>query len=241
MDYAMASNMQSRALGSSCRIQIYVDTSFCVPSSTSPCCHSRCTQSSKVMIAIPVIIARAVLFVAVKDAARVNDIIETVSRTLYEIASSIPFLAFLFLRHLYPKPLDDLFMESLYYLDTRNPDRPSYSTALKKRVYRLELRPNVVSYVKRTWRKIVLGSGLYLFSLLPKVGRFVFPAAGSITVEKFFVWPNPLRNRCLCNIQVARQYTRYRRWCLLLLSPTMVHDDTYSNIDWNAGTHARTT
>jgi uncharacterized protein involved in cysteine biosynthesis len=96
------------------------------------------------------------------------------------------------LRHIYPRPLDDLFMQSLewsdkMYLDKHSQDtngkdplRPLYSKTLS-----LYAR-NPTSYstrrfskfVRRTVKRLLLGLVLYILSLIPLVGRLVFPAAG---------------------------------------------------------------
>ncbi|CAO3598498.1 unnamed protein product [Absidia cylindrospora] len=49
---------------------------------------------------------------------------------------------------------------------------------------RKQVWPSMKSFVLRTWKKVRLGLVIFLLSLLPEVGRFVFPAAGAYTTFK---------------------------------------------------------
>jgi hypothetical protein len=96
------------------------------------------------------------------------------------------------LRHIYPKPLDDLFMKSLEWSDkiylekhshddkTKHPLRPIYSKTLS--LYARNSSANSVKgftlFLRRTAKRFVLGIVLYFLSLVPVVGRLVFPTAG---------------------------------------------------------------
>ena len=94
-------------------------------------------------------------------------------------------------RHAYPKPLDDLFMQSLAWSDkmyvekhalddkTKQPLRPLYykSLALYGR-HPSHSSGGFSKFVHRTAKRLLIGIILYILSLLPLVGRFVFPAAG---------------------------------------------------------------
>ena len=96
------------------------------------------------------------------------------------------------LRHIYPTPLDDLFMQSLEWTDriyqdkhaqddkTKQPLRPLYSKtlALYARDPSTHSTPRVYKFVRRTVKRLALGMVLYLLSLTPGLGKFVFPAAG---------------------------------------------------------------
>jgi uncharacterized protein involved in cysteine biosynthesis len=96
------------------------------------------------------------------------------------------------LRHIYPKPLDDLFMQSLEWSDkiykdkhskddpTKEPLRPLYSRtlALYARNSSSHSPQRISKFVRRTVKRLVLGLVLYLLSLIPGLGKLVFPAAG---------------------------------------------------------------
>jgi len=96
------------------------------------------------------------------------------------------------IRHIYPKPLDDLFMQSLEWTDrmyvekhamddkTIHPLRPLYSKTLVlyARNPSSISRSRMSKFVRRTVKRLVLGFALYLLSLLPVIGKLVFPAAG---------------------------------------------------------------
>jgi len=96
------------------------------------------------------------------------------------------------LRHIYPRPLDDLFMQSLEWSDRIYQDkhandkksglplRPLYSKALAlyarnpstQSTYRMS------KFIRRTVKRLAIGFGLYLLSFLPGIGKIIFPAAG---------------------------------------------------------------
>lgn len=93
------------------------------------------------------------------------------------------------LRHIYPKPLDQLFMQSLEWSDSiyskkhANDDkstlRPLYYKTLS--LYSADASPSARSFSKfarRTFKRLLLGLALYILSLIPGIGKFVFPAAG---------------------------------------------------------------
>lgn len=96
------------------------------------------------------------------------------------------------LRHIYPKPLDDLFMQSLEWTDkiylnkhaqddkTKQPLRPLYSKtlALYARDPATHSTQRVSKFARRTIKRLGLGLVLYILSLIPGIGKLVFPAAG---------------------------------------------------------------
>ncbi|KAG0174654.1 hypothetical protein DFQ28_005248 [Apophysomyces sp. BC1034] len=90
-------------------------------------------------------------------------------------------MALLFIRYVYPKPLDDIFMESLIYVDKCHPGRPPYATALSKERYRINYWKNKEEFSDRVRAKLrlfTLGFFVFFGSLLPKVGPLVLPIAG---------------------------------------------------------------
>ena len=104
---------------------------------------------------------------------------------------ALPFLIMTIIRHAYPKPLDDLFMQSLEWSDkmyvkkhahddkTKQPLRPPYykSLALYGR-QATHSSGGLSKFVRRTAKRLLIGVVLYILSLVPFIGNFVFPAAG---------------------------------------------------------------
>jgi hypothetical protein len=96
------------------------------------------------------------------------------------------------LRHIYPKPLDDLFMKSLEWSDkiyaekhshddkTKQPLRPLYSKTLSlyARNSTAHAAKGFTLFLRRTVKRLGLGIILYFLSLVPVVGKLIFPAAG---------------------------------------------------------------
>lgn len=105
---------------------------------------------------------------------------------------ALPFLIMTVLRHIYPKPLDDLFMQSLEWSDkiylekhaqedqTKPPLRPLYYKSLALYAHNSPSHgtERVTKFIRRTVKRLVLGLILFVLSMLPGIGRFVFPAAG---------------------------------------------------------------
>ena len=105
---------------------------------------------------------------------------------------ALPFLIMTILRHIYPQPLDDLFMQSLEWSDkmyigkhahddpTTQPLRPLYynSLALYARNSPSYSTERFTKFIRRTLKRLMLGIVLLLLSMVPVIGRFVFPAAG---------------------------------------------------------------
>src|SRR5436190_15271887 len=104
---------------------------------------------------------------------------------------ALPFLIMTIIRHIYPQTLDDLFMQSLGWSDRINkekhaqdtnqnkPFRPLYSETLC--LYASAPRSDTQrfwKFVRRTTKRLVLGTILYVLSMIPGVGFLVFPAAG---------------------------------------------------------------
>ncbi|KAG2220138.1 hypothetical protein INT45_006166, partial [Circinella minor] len=141
---------------------------------------------ARLVITLPVQILRLILWIVggPDKLGGTDDILVSVNRNIGEMMSSLPFLVLLFMRYLYPKPLDDLFMESLRFIDSQHPERPPYASSLSKRRYRKEYWNNMKGYMKRSWKNLRLGIVILLLSRLPIVGQFVFPAAGAYTTFK---------------------------------------------------------
>ena len=103
---------------------------------------------------------------------------------------ALPFLIMTILRHVYPKPLDKLFMESLEWSDKmyankhsqetnkEEPLRPLYSKTLSLYARNSSYTQRFSKFVRRTVKRLFLGLLLYLLSMIPGIGKLVFPAAG---------------------------------------------------------------
>ncbi|KAG2215246.1 hypothetical protein INT46_006649 [Mucor plumbeus] len=140
---------------------------------------------TNVLIAIPIHVVRFILWFSTSDkASQADEALESANRFVREIVASVPLLALLFMRYVYPKPLDDLFMESLRYLDSSHPDRAPYASILAQQKFKRKYWADMKDYMLRTWKKVRLGLLLLLLSMIPFVGRFVFPAAGAYTTYK---------------------------------------------------------
>lgn len=134
---------------------------------------------TNLLITIPIQILRFVLWVfASGNTTHVDNTLESANRFIRETVAYVPFLALMLMRYLYPKPLDDLFMESLRYLDAMHPSRPPYATILSEQKFKRKYWADIKDYSIRTWKKVRIGLLLLVLSAIPVVGRFVFPAAG---------------------------------------------------------------
>ncbi|CAO3627188.1 unnamed protein product [Mucor hiemalis] len=140
---------------------------------------------TNVLIAIPIHIVRSVLWFSASDkAAQADEALESVNRFVREVVASVPLLALLFMRYIYPKPLDDLFMESLRFLDATHPERPPYASILAEQKLKKKYWADMKDYMMRTWKKSRIGILLLILSFIPFIGQFVFPLAGAYTTYK---------------------------------------------------------
>jgi hypothetical protein len=100
---------------------------------------------------------------------------------------NLPFLGLMFMRYIYPQPLDSLFIESLRHVDYtyikkhegEQNLRPPYTPALERYPYGTERWDEMFQYLKRTWNKFKIALLLYFLSLLPFFGAFVYPVASA--------------------------------------------------------------
>ncbi|KAI7901244.1 uncharacterized protein BX663DRAFT_475722 [Cokeromyces recurvatus] len=138
------------------------------------------------LITIPIRIAQYFIWVFTKgeQVTKAQTLLDSAYQSIHEIVASLPLLALLLMRYVYPKPLDDLFMESLRYLDQQYPQRKPYATVLEQQKSKRNHWIDMKQYISRTWKKIRLGILLLLLSMLPVIGKFVFPAAGAYTTYK---------------------------------------------------------
>lgn len=109
----------------------------------------------------------------------INSTLYFLNNTIHSIIGSLPFLLLLFMRYIYPRPLDNLFMISLDYVDRKkNPNQPSYAYRLSLLKKKSMFWQNMKDYISRSWKKFRIGIILGALSMIPYVGIFVFPAAG---------------------------------------------------------------
>ncbi|KAI7894858.1 uncharacterized protein EV154DRAFT_497226 [Mucor mucedo] len=137
---------------------------------------------TNLLVAIPIHVVRFVLwFSSSTKASQADDALESANRFVRELVASVPLLSLLFMRYIYPKPLDDLFMESLRFLDSTEPNRAPYASVLAKQKFKRNYWVDMKEYMWRSWKKVRIGMVLLILSFLPYVGRFVFPLAGAYT------------------------------------------------------------
>ncbi|CAG8444596.1 3436_t:CDS:2 [Ambispora leptoticha] len=100
---------------------------------------------------------------------------------------NLPFLGLLFMRYIYPQPLDSLFLESLRQIDIvylrkhqgEQELRPPYASALERYDLDINYWAEMRAYMMRTFRDLRWTALLYLASLIPLVGRLIYPAASA--------------------------------------------------------------
>jgi hypothetical protein len=157
---------------------------------------------ANVLISIPIQIVRSILWLSSSDKAmHADDALNSISKLIRELISSVPFMVLLFMRYVYPRPLNELFMESLRYLDKTHPDRAPYCAPLLLQKTKKTYWKDMKDYVVRSWKKLRIGMLLLLLSFIPVIGRFVFPLAGrfiSKTCPDFF-WGGERKEPCDLN------------------------------------------
>ncbi|CAG8470066.1 2837_t:CDS:2 [Paraglomus occultum] len=100
---------------------------------------------------------------------------------------NLPLFGLLFMRYIYPEPLDSLFLESLrqvdyQYLKKHNDEsdlRPAYAPLLEKYDNTINYWDEMKRYIKRTLIQMRNATALYMLSFIPLVGRMVYPAASA--------------------------------------------------------------
>ncbi|KAG0094864.1 hypothetical protein BGZ93_006679 [Podila epicladia] len=134
--------------------------------------------------------------------------LEIFSNKAHELMSSIPLLGLLFLRYLYPQPLDDIFVEGLAYSDylllqehehvkaqasqtvSTLGSKPStnvmdyrgpFTPALLAYPYRVRHWHEMWRYMRRTWKRLKWGLLFLVLSWVPVLGRFAFPIASFLS------------------------------------------------------------
>ncbi|KAG0231348.1 hypothetical protein BGW41_002214 [Actinomortierella wolfii] len=135
--------------------------------------------------------------------------LEMFSLKAQELMSSIPLLGLLFLRYLYPQPLDDIFMEGLAYSDQLLiqehqhqkqlqaqqreaglyvEDKPfvmdhrgPFAPALAAYPYKVRYWHEMWRYMRRTWKRLKWALLFLVVSWLPIIGPLAFPVASFLS------------------------------------------------------------
>ncbi|KAF9286193.1 hypothetical protein BGZ68_003138 [Mortierella alpina] len=135
--------------------------------------------------------------------------LEIFSNKAHELMSSIPLLGLLFLRYLYPQPLDDIFVDALVYSDhllvqehehaklqqardpaSIDPNSPSihvmdhrgpFAPALLEYPYKVRHWQEMWRYMRRTWKRLKWALLFLVLSWVPILGRFAFPVASFLS------------------------------------------------------------
>ncbi|KAF9108695.1 hypothetical protein BGX29_008227 [Mortierella sp. GBA35] len=135
--------------------------------------------------------------------------LEVFSNKAHELMSSIPLLGLLFLRYMYPQPLDNIFIDGLVYSDhllmqehehakaeqTRNPGsvdpsspsiyvmdhRGLFAPALLAYPYKVQHWHEMWKYMRRTWKRLKWALLFLVLSWFPIIGRFAFPIASFLS------------------------------------------------------------
>lgn len=135
--------------------------------------------------------------------------LEIFSNKAHELMSSIPLLGLLFLRYLYPQPLDDIFVDGLIYSDhllmqehehakaeqARNPavvdpNSPSiyvmdhrglFAPALLAYPYKVQHWSEMWRYVRRSWKRLKWALLFLVLSWFPIIGPLAFPIASFLS------------------------------------------------------------
>ncbi|KAF9186329.1 hypothetical protein BGZ51_002076 [Haplosporangium sp. Z 767] len=138
--------------------------------------------------------------------------LEIFSNKAHELMSSIPLLGLLFLRYMYPQPLDDIFMDALVYSDhlliqeyqhakeeqamnptAVDPTEPSiyvmdhrgpFAPALLAYPYRVRRWHEMWRYMLRAWKRLKWGLLFLVLSWIPVIGRFAFPVASFLSTTQ---------------------------------------------------------
>ncbi|KAF9963167.1 hypothetical protein BGZ65_005436 [Modicella reniformis] len=135
--------------------------------------------------------------------------LEMFSNKAHELMSSIPLLGLLFLRYLYPQPLDNIFVDALEYSDhlllqdharakmeqSKNPNavdplspsifvmdhRGPFTPALLAYPYKVQTWREMWRYMRRTWKRLKWALLFLVLSWIPVLGRFAFPVASFLS------------------------------------------------------------
>ncbi|KAG0232232.1 hypothetical protein BGX31_005222 [Mortierella sp. GBA43] len=152
---------------------------------------------------------RVLSYAADSDTSESQRGLEMFSNKAHELMGSVPLLGLLFLRYMYPQPLDNIFIDALMYSDhlllqeharakqeqAKNPDavdplstsiyvmdhRGPFAPALLAYPYRVQTWKEMWRYVRRTWKRLKWGLLFLVLSWVPVIGRFAFPVASFLS------------------------------------------------------------
>lgn len=175
------------------------------------------TGFAQILVGLPIHLLRLFFWTLsptfLQDHHAVNATLTLSHAILHDLISALPFVLLLFMRYVYPQPLDNLFMESLVFVDKQyhqghraalpskqlkrdhatKPSRTQHKTPLNELTFsqRLVMQKkrsrhwqNLKDSGARTWKKVRLGLLLGTLSMVPYFGAFVFPAAGKFAQRK---------------------------------------------------------
>jgi hypothetical protein len=175
------------------------------------------TGFAQILVGLPIHLLRLFFWTLsptfLQDHHTVNATLTLSHTTLHDLISALPFALLLFMRYVYPQPLDNLFMESLAFVDKQyhqgnrvaSPSKqlkrdhgtkrarvqhktpsnePTFSQRLVMQKKRSRHWQNLKDSSARTWKKVRLGLLLGVLSMVPFFGAFVFPAAGKFAQRK---------------------------------------------------------
>ncbi|ORX55560.1 hypothetical protein DM01DRAFT_1320789 [Hesseltinella vesiculosa] len=140
---------------------------------------------ARIMVGLPFQLIRILLWAIAPSLLDASEpFLETAHDTLHNAIAGLPFLLLLLMRYLYPKPLDQLFMSSLQFIDDYQMHPVSFAKRLAQQPIRSTWWRNLKDYLARSWVRWRIGLILTLLSMIPLVGSFVFPVAGALSTFK---------------------------------------------------------
>ncbi|KAK3832602.1 MAG: hypothetical protein JOS17DRAFT_683786 [Linnemannia elongata] len=107
--------------------------------------------------------------------------LEIFSNKAHELMSSIPLLGLLFLRYLYPQPLDDIFVDGLIYSDHLLMQEHEHAKAEQARNPAVQHWSEMWRYVRRSWKRLKWALLFLVLSWFPIIGPLAFPIASFLS------------------------------------------------------------
>ncbi|KAF9975256.1 hypothetical protein BGZ73_001147 [Actinomortierella ambigua] len=168
---------------------------------------------TQIVFFLPMLVMSSLLkvvgFMADSDTRDAQQGLSVFSSKVQELMSAIPLLGLLFLRYLYPQPLDEIFMEGLEYSDLRLAQehqrlkqqqreqpwqaptqgdnsllmdrRGPFAPALAAYPYKVRYWQEMGRYIRRTWKRLKWALLFLVVSWLPIVGPLAFPVASFLS------------------------------------------------------------
>ncbi|OZJ02337.1 hypothetical protein BZG36_04592 [Bifiguratus adelaidae] len=146
---------------------------------------------SNLLIAVPVLLLRGLFSVIAQtspwDDTQAQKSLRVFLKGVQSLISHVPLAGLMCMRYVYPKPLDDLFVNSLQFADTQRQhasNELSYAARLQRTRYKVDAWANFQGFLRRTYKRVRLGLAVLALSKLPYVGSYVIPLASSYAVYK---------------------------------------------------------